>query len=49
MIIVYPFLSSLLALSLSMKIKLVNEKDDQTQSDDAHHDWFQFSAEHLNS
>ena len=49
MISVYPFLSSLLALYLSMKIKLVNEKDDQTQSDDAHHDWFQFSAEHLNS
>lgn len=49
MIIVYPFLSSLLALSLSMKIKLVNEKDDQTQRGDAHHDWFLFSAEHLNS
>ena len=45
---VYSFLSSLLALSLFMKIKLVNEKDDQTQRGETHSDWFLFSVEHLN-
>ena len=49
MIIVYPFLSSLLALSLSMEIELVNAKEDQTQRDEAQEeDWFVFSVEHLN-
>ena len=45
---VYSFLSSLPALSLFMKIKSVNEKDDQTQRDEDQHDWFLFSVEHLN-